>query len=447
MARRLGWLLALAVLVRAVGCALRPMPARDGVAYLWLAERTAHGDLGGLFDTVFHPLYPLLVGLLLAAAPGLAPEVAGQLVAAGSSALTVVPLFAVARRLHGATAATWAAAMFALGAWFVRHPAECMSEGCFHLLVATWALAAVHERARPGLGGIAAGLAFLVRPEGAAAAVVGAWFFGRRLGMRAALVHAGAAAAVASLLPLGALASGHGFVLTPKAAFNWSVGAGGAGSALAHYAEQWLRLPGNAWEGLGYLVFPLAVAGVAGRWRRGLDDRERLLLVPFLVQCAVLPLLFSHHRFVSGYGVLLLPFAGHAAAALAARPGWRIVLPLLLVASEAKLWLATPTDRGLERELGRWLAGQLAQGETLATDMPRVVYFAGRAPPPPRPILAADLQAWAAAPGCRFVALRTGRTDEVVPRLRALGYDALALPPHLQADPAAASVQLWARPR
>jgi hypothetical protein len=440
-------LLALAVALRAVGCALRPVPARDGVAYLWLAEQWAERGLAALFDGVFHPLYPLAIGVLLRAVPTCDPVVAGQVVAAGCSAIAVLPLYHLVRRLHGAAAASWAALMFALGAWFVRHPAECMSEGPFHLAVALWAAALACPRPRAVAAGLAAGAAFLIRPEGAALVPAGVWLLARRTSARSALAHAAAAVLVAGLLPLGAAASGHGFVLTPKAAFNWEVGAGGADSPLSHYLYHLLRAPGDAWEGLGYAVFPLMVGGVVWRWRRGLDRLELALLLPFLLQCAVFPLLRSNLRFVSGLGILLLPFAGAAGAALQQQGRWRWPLVALLVASEAKLWLGRPADRTFERDLGRWLAPQLAAADTLASDMPRVVYFAHRPPPPPRPIAAADLRQWAAAPTCRFVALRTGRTADVVPSLRRLGYEMMALPPPLGADPAAASVQLWWRPR
>ena len=449
-------LLALAAAMRLVGCTLHTMPGRDGVAYLWMAERWAAGDFGELFAHVFHPLYPFAVGVVLMLVPGLDAVAAGQLVAAGCSALAVVPLWYATARLFGQAAATWAAVMLAIGSWFVRHPAECMSEGPFQLLAASWAALLLGGTARPFGAGLVAGAAFLVRPEGGALALAGMLLLAARDSKRCALAHGAAAAAIALLLPLGSLATGHGFVLTPKAAFNWEVGAGGAESGIAHYLYHLLRLPGDAWEGLGYVVFPLMVAGVV-RWRpRSLAAPELALLLPFVLQCAAIPLLRSNHRFVSGLGVLLLPFAGALFALLLQRVRWRWLLVLLLLASEAKLWwrrplpdfgLGQPADRTIERELGRWLGGSMAATETLTSDMPRVWYFAGRRPPPPRQITPEVLLRDAGEPACRFVALRRGRSDRALDELARAGFIALELPAELRAVPGADEVVLRQRPR
>lgn len=447
MNRRIWLLFALAVAMRVLGCVLRPIPSRDGVAYLWLAEQWRHGDLGALFDTVFHPLYPFVVGSLLHLVPALDATIAGQIVAAGSSAFAVPPLWLVTRRLFDERAATWACVMFAIGTWFVRHPAECLTEGPFHLTVLLWAALLVNQRPRALAAGLLAGAAFLLRPEGAALALAGMLLLGRTVGPRAAAAHALGAAAVGSLLPLGSLATGHGFVLTPKAAFNYEVGVGRADSPLAHYLHHLLHMPGDAWEGLGYVAFPLMLGGIVWRWRRRLDVREVALLLPFALQCAVFPLLRSNLRFVSGFGVLLLPFAGLAFAQLLRRERLRWLLLLLLFAAEAKLWLGRPADRTIERGLGRWLSTHMAATDTLASDMPRLWYFAGRRPPPPREITADELIGWAREPSCRYVALRRGRNDDALPGLAAAGFVEIALPRELTADPTADEVWLFGRAR
>src|SRR5262245_29300257 len=147
------------------------VPGRDGAAYLWMAERAAAGDFGALFQTVFHPLYPALVGALLKIAPALDPVAAGQVVACGLGALAVLPLWAVARALSGDRAAFWCGFAYATGAWFARTPAECMSEGPFYLGAAVWAHALLGRR--PMLAGAAAAFAYLARPEGIALTAIG----------------------------------------------------------------------------------------------------------------------------------------------------------------------------------------------------------------------------------------------------------------------------------
>ena len=285
-----------------------------------------------------------------------------------------------------------------------------------------------------------------MRPEGGALALAGVLFLWRTGTLRAALSHGAAAAAIALLLGCGSLATGHGFVLTPKAAFNWEVGVGAADSGIGHYLHHLLRLPGDAWEGLGYVVFPLMVTGVWWRRRGSLAAPELTLLLPFVLQCAVIPLLRSNHRFVSGLGVLLLPFAGALFAALLQRLRWRWLLVLLLIASEAKLWLGRPADRTFERELGAWLGSQMTAGETLASDMPRVWYFAGRRPPPPREITPAVLLHDASSPACRFVALRLRRSNEARDGLVRAGFHAVELPAELRAVAGADEVVLLQRP-
>jgi hypothetical protein len=160
----------------------------------------------------------------------------------------------------------------------------------------------------------------------------------------------------------------------------------------------------------------------------------------------------SHHRFLTGFGILLLPFAGAAAASAwqaLARKGrpWPWLVPLLLLASEPGrlLWPRDPEqDRSVERDVGRWLGGRLRRGETVASDMPRLVFFAGRRPPEPRPITADEILAMAARPQCRFVAVVRGRTELPAERLRKLGLEPLELPALLSGPAGRARVQVWA---
>lgn len=445
------WLmLTLAALVRVFGCVATPVPGRDGVAYLWMAERTAAGDAEALFATVFHPLYPALIAAVSALWPGLDIVTAGQLASAATGALAVLPLFWLTRHLFDERAALWATFAYAIGVWFVQHPADCMSEGPFYLLATLWAALLLTPGRRAAPAAIAAGLAFLARPEGAALLATGVLFLLGNGERRGALGHAAIGVAVIALQPLGSWLAGAGLRLTPKAAFNWDVGAGAADSASDFYFEQWLQLPGDAWEGLGYLVFPLAIAGAIRFRPRALADARWCLLLPLLAQCLVVPLLKSHHRFVSGFGVLLLPFAGAAFAAVLARLArrgrpWPIVAVLLLIGSEAKLFVDPPADRTIERDLGRWLRSERAPDQTVASDMPRLLFFAGLPPPPPRRIDAADLLAAAGTDACRYVVLKRGRTAIAPHTLAALGYAARPLPAALGGHPDHDAIALYTR--
>ncbi|GAB4136427.1 MAG: hypothetical protein Fur0037_00950 [Planctomycetota bacterium] len=450
--KRAPWILfLLAAAARWIICARTPVPGRDGVSYLWMAQEWARGNHAALFETVFHPLYPLSTGLLLTAWPGLDIVAAGQIVSAGTAAVAAIPLWYAGRAVFGEPAASLGVVFYALGTWFVRHPAECLSEGPFYLWTALWAAALFRSRARPALAGAAAGLAFLTRPEGISLAGAGFLFLIGRGKRRSAAIHAGAAVLGSAVLPLCETLFGPGFTLTPKASFNWRAGAGGSPHPLLFYLGQWLRLPGDALEGLGYAVFPLMLLGV---WRAKpgrISDPRLALALPFAVQCLVAPLLKSHHRFVSGPGLLLLPFAGEALHSLLGRhvrlSAPRVLACLLLLAgSEARLWLDPRTDRRIERDLGRLLGRELRYGETLASDMPRLVFFAGRKPPPPRPIGPAEILMEALDPNCRFVVLRKGRTPLDSEDLAILGLEPREVPALLSSLPGASEIRIHQRP-
>jgi hypothetical protein len=447
----------LLLLCKALVCALvacrTGVPGLDGVSYLWMAQETAAGRPEALFATVFHPLYPALVATLLRAMPALDPELAGQLVACSCATLAILPLWATAVASFDRRIATWTCICYAVGAWFARNPAECLSEGPFFLLVALWAYALTRVRPHAALAGAFGALAYLCRPEGAALIAIGAvWLWGRRERARALELLLGALP-LAALLPAGYAALGPGFTLTPKASFNWTVGAGseehgGIALLLKNVAE----LPLSSCEEIGFLVFPLVVVGLVlqrpGRWR----DPRWLLLAPFLAQCCAVVLVRSHHRFLAGYGMLLLPFAGVTLAwcwqsLLRKDPRLPWLVPLLLLASESRVVAERNQDREIERQLGLYLGPQLLPGETLASDMPRVVYYAGRRPPEPKPITPAEILAAAVRPECRFVALSLTRRDRLADEVAGLGLEPVELPALLSARAGRHSVQVYANPR
>jgi hypothetical protein len=426
---------ALAAAVRVLVAGATVMPARDGATYLWMAERVVAGDVGGAFTTVFHPLYPLLTGAMLAVVPGLPPMAAGQLVAAGCGALAVVPLQAMAAHRFGPGAGRLAAILYAFGLWFCRYPAECQSEGCFFAAVAVWAWALFGARRRPVVAGAAAAAAYATRPEGLALLALG-WLrlHRRRRGVGRFLATGLLAAA---MVPLGYAVWGPGWTLTPKAVFNYEVGIGAAASPLAHYATHGLRAVGTAFEVVGYLVLPLALLALGRRCRRhGCRGAAPWLAAPFAVQLAVVPLLRSHVRFLAGFGLLLLPLAGAALAKLGR--GWRPALRaaavlLVLLPDLVRLPATRGADRLVERRVGEWLRPRLRAGDTVASDLPRFEYFAGLRPGPPRALTRDELLAAAASPRARYAVLVGPRSGVGAGDLERLGFRPLSLPESLSA--------------
>ena len=443
------WLV-VACLVRWLVAWRTDVPGRDGVTYLWMAEHAARGEIGALFATVFPPVYPALVALVVCALPGLDIVIAGQLVSCAMAALAIVPLFLLCDRLFSRPAAHVAALVYGLGLWFARHPAECMSEGPFFLFAGLVALGLARERWL-FCSGLLAGLAYATRPEGAAlwlCAVL--WLLAKR-NLRGALLFAAGGVLTAALVPLGYWALGSGWTLTPKAAFNWDVGAGGAeGSRLAFYLRNAVDLVGAAFEGLGFLTVPLIALGLWVARPRGLTDARLVLLAPFVMQCAVVPLLRANERFVLGYGFLMLGFAGAGCAVLLARlPRSGCVAVLLAVVGRDLVCLpqAWQRERRIERDLGSWLRTQLATGEKLATEMPRLEFFAGQKPGPPRPITAAEILAQARVPDTRFVVVVAARTPMDLGELVQLGFTTAKLPDTLERAALARGISVHSRPR
>jgi hypothetical protein len=184
-------LIALAVLVRLLSAIANPVIQRDGVLFLTLAREAAEGDLGALFRTDQHPLYPAAVALARPVAGDW--EIAGLAVSIVAGALTVIPAVLLGRRMAGRQAGLLGGAVFAVSRYPVRYGASVLSDGLHVLLFAfaAWAGAvalglgraegcdpASEERCRDGrsspfgppwsfvLAGLLAGIAYLVRPEG-----------------------------------------------------------------------------------------------------------------------------------------------------------------------------------------------------------------------------------------------------------------------------------------
>ncbi|MEZ5964636.1 MAG: hypothetical protein R3F56_12375 [Planctomycetota bacterium] len=485
----------LAALVRAVVAWRTSVPGRDGATYLWMAEQVAASDVGAAFRTVFHPLYSLATGALLWLLPPLPSTAAGQIVACGTAALAVWPLYLLTTRVYGRTAGRSAALLYSFGLWFARYPAECMSEGCFYLAVATWASALLSrdccepsspssnstgspgagatggplgsarstERtprvrpaaapwretgadSRPVLAGVASGLAYATRPEGLVLLALSALCLRGRARWRA--VAAGTLAAL--WVPLGFALYGDGFTLSPKVAFNYEVGIGADDSAVAHYLDHAWRVPGTAFETIGYVALPLALAGLWICWRQGalrLAAAAPWLVGPVLVQALVVPLLRNHVRFLSGFGVLLLPLAGLALARLVAaldaslsprtpavRRACTVALFFAALAPDlARLGSERGRDRRVERALGEWLRSRVTPPQFIVTEMPRLEFFAGQRPGPPRAIGREDLLHAAASPDALFVVVVAPRSHIAAGDLEALGLRAVSLPDELSA--------------
>lgn len=385
--------LAAGALLRAAVAWATPIPAEDGVNYLWMAERFAAGDARAALSEVFPPLLPLLAAP--AVALGLEAFRAVQCVAILAGTLAILPLAAAAQRLapEAWRAALWLAVTMPLP---VRQAAECYTEPLY-LLLAALALVSALER-RWVAAGMLAGFAFWTRPEGVLLPLAFA-LATPRAGLR---LLAPCGVAVLALAAWRAQ-QGLGFSVSAKFEFLQAQLGRELGSNL-------LALPWTCVEAF-YLLAPLALLG-AFRARRQIPAGLWWLLA---LHAGLVLAYLARRRFLVSWTPVVLPLAALGLCSLRAR--WRTPLLWLCVVGHAALTLRVQdADRIAERRIGEYL-----RGRELASDMTRVLYYAGQRPLPPRRFNAEELVGMAEARGVEFCVLGSHRatTPEVVARLGA----------------------------
>lgn len=187
-----GWglvlLLGVAAWLRAVAWQKTAVLFNDGPVFLGMAE----GILAGRWDEIlahpYHPLYPALIALVSLGGADL--ETAAVAVSIGGGLLSVLAIFLFAYRGFGREVAWLSAWTVALHPWAVDFSSDVMSDGLYaglYLLGFSF-LASYLDRPKTGaaLGcGLAAGLAYLTRPEGVGLLIVaGVLFVARAVAKR-----------------------------------------------------------------------------------------------------------------------------------------------------------------------------------------------------------------------------------------------------------------------
>jgi hypothetical protein len=372
---------------------LTPVPAEDGVNYLWMAQRFAEGDAAAALSEVFPPGLPLLLAPFVAL--GADPFRTAQIVQAFFGALALWPCVRIAQLVAPSHAMSvgWLLALLPLG---VRFCGEIYTEPVFATLVATGLLAFLRDR--PLVGGVFASVAFLFRPEAIALSLAGLVQSGWR-GLRGVVPLL----LVAPLLAWWRSSNGRPFELLPKLDFNaargdaaWSFD----GLHVDRVFDNVIALPGamlEAWWG----VFLLGIWGViVGRG----DRRIRTATVVLIVATAGVLLFLTRRRFFVGWYPLLAVMVPHAFQAMRTRAHY----PLMCASVVVMLLGCLRIDHGYrhgEVVIGTWVGSMLRDGQTVSGDLTRVLWFAGQRPLAPRHFRAEELIQMASAENVRFVVL------------------------------------------
>jgi hypothetical protein len=165
----LAGLLALAAALRWLQWSRSVTIFNDGPLFLDVARAIAEGDWGSALAQPHHLLYPALIALAHGLGLAWEPAAASVAVAAGTAAVGVA--FVLLRDLFGPAAAWIGAGLLAIHSRAVEYSSDVQTDGPYLalFLAGVWLSWRAWNRASPGLAacaGVAAGLAYLTRPEG-----------------------------------------------------------------------------------------------------------------------------------------------------------------------------------------------------------------------------------------------------------------------------------------
>jgi len=428
-------LLALALILRLVVGHAIGVVETDGVRYITIARQFQ--ATGNPFDPLFHPLYPVILGLLQWVIRDW--ETAGRLVATAFGVALLVPAFALARDVIGRPVALLTAALLAVHPGLVRNSSSVLADSTYAFLLAAgvwlgWrAIAAAHRALLP-VAGVVLGLAYLVRPE-AALYLVSLLIVALILAVRDRTWLGWAPWIVGGLVGFSLMAApylvylrrslGH-WTLSGKVAHNLvqDLGSSVGIAPLAHPMALATNTVVNLLAFLKYslpdllpgLLILFLLPGVLRRAREdGWLGREGVLLALLIPPFGTLAF-HTETRVFFPVLAFVLPFV---AAGLIATAGWVVgrpsprwsaalaigVLLLGLVAALRPVLRPDPTE-AVYRQAARMIA-ETEAGDTIVMDRkPFVAYYSGRRHVPlGAEITPADLQAAARRVGARLVVL------------------------------------------
>lgn len=420
----------------------RVLDSADAIHYVETAARLAAGDFFG-YDPKIPVFYPLLGALASLVYSDM--EQACRAVSLVASVLTIIPVYLLARDLHGTAAARIAGLIVALWPWLMDYASRVSTEATAVLLWigGVWLFT---RGMRNGGGAAVAGAAAcffalaLTRPEGlfillataAALPVLCGWRDGRAWRRFAAFAAPAALLVIANTFYVRAL--------TGQTTANYR-----AGFIVEEFAYQ--RFVQTAVETfsdvipvmLGPLLFLFLGVGFFHARERARDPRLEAMVLFFAAAQWGLSLfvLSPAPRYLMAPLIVLSMWSAcgiHLAArqirAWRAHPAWLARLPLVAVIlfflGHAAITVGSehlgrrPREPREYKEAGLWMAANLAPG-LIFTRKPQVGYYAGM--PSTGPALDDSLASAldrARAAGAAYVVVDERYTAAMVPGLRPL---------------------------
>ncbi len=404
-------------------------PDRDTAWYVYMAKGIQGGQKAW-WESVFPPLHPFLLALL-GPFPGTGPEdwwLGGQVLCSLEGALAAGCSYWVFSRKLGPVLASFVALTLGFGFASCGTAADGLTEPLFQLILVLGMGSLLRSPKAWAFPSFFLGLLPLVRPEGL---VILPWVW-KRAGSKSfflvfpSLVFSLGPRAVYLLLRYQATGDAS---LFPKGSFMWHLSAfseDGFVPAFLHWLREFSQFVGQGFYGAGFLAWPLFLGAIVWLLRKSKTHHHPFLLPAGLLLFALLvvPIYHANRRFFVGWLPLLLflaslPFLRQAKEVKVAilAIGVLALLPGMTRFFHPRRAVLAP-----DRALGMELRKRLPKEGGIATDLPRLLFFSGRPPLPPRHISARDLRTLAKKKKTVAVVSLKKRKKLDAAFLRGLGY-------------------------
>ena len=397
------------------------LPSVDGVIYLHMASSFARGHWKEALARVFHPLYPLSFSPLLWL--GMEPFDAARLVSSLFGALFTLVVFVTLKRMgFSKWVCVFGAAMTVTPVFPVKYVGDGYSEPLFMFLAGIslcYATRAAGNGTRDNrksvfISGLFSGLAFATRPEGGAL-VLGLVFF---MPTKAVFLAAAAIPALPYFLSRVLLSSSS--LPSPLISFMLYFGPFGEPSLLSGAIRFLLHLSRifilgfETFEPLKWILVLVGTFVLAVRRKRTGPGVYRIFLAVLGLACVGMACFEVKRRYLADWAIIFAVLSAYPLEMALRKPGvlrFSIIAAFLVTAGIdiVRLYPIRREDKVPEKVVGSWIKGKLEESMELLTDFPRIAYYAGKPPPPPRVPTAKEFEERCRAENVVLVILGRGR--------------------------------------